>query len=84
MSEICPVCQNKADIASMQMTPELVEEMASLEEYPDFCGQDELLRRLSICNKCESLLNEMTCRECGCFVNFRARHLTAHCIKQKW
>lgn len=84
MSELCPVCQNKNDLASMEMTPEIVEEMASSQIYEDFCGEEELIRRLSICKSCKSLLNGMTCAECGCFVQFRARHSTAHCIKNSW
>ena len=30
------------------------------------------------------LIGGMTCRDCGCFVQFRARHLTAACINGKW
>lgn len=82
--EKCPVCQNKQDLASMEMTPELVEEMAASEVYEDFCGKTELLRRLELCNFCSRLLNGMTCAECGCFVQFRARHSTAHCALNKW
>ena len=26
----------------------------------------------------------MTCRDCGCFVQFRVRHKTASCINGKW
>lgn len=68
----------------MEMTPELVAEMAAQEPIHDFCGEEELERRLSVCGECPKLLNEMTCAECGCFVQFRARHLTAHCARGKW
>jgi hypothetical protein len=30
------------------------------------------------------LLDQMTCAECGCFVQFRARHATAHCANGLW
>ncbi len=84
MSDPCPVCQNKKDLASMEMTPELVEEMAAAEPIADFCGESELTRRLTICGACPRLLNGMTCAECGCFVQFRARHVTAHCANRLW
>ena len=68
----------------MEMTPELVEEMAAAEPVADFCGDEELQRRLGICGACPRLLNKMTCAECGCFVQFRARHSTAHCALGNW
>ena len=68
----------------MEMTPELVAEMAAAEPVADFCGDVELERRLGICRSCPRLLNEMTCAECGCFVQFRARHVTAHCANGLW
>lgn len=82
--EICPVCENKKDLATMEMTPEVVEEMASSQVIQDFCGEETLESRLEICGKCRNLLNGMTCAACGCFVQFRARHLMAHCALEKW
>ena len=84
MPDPCPVCESKKDLASMEMSPELVEEMAAAEPVADFCGEVELARRLSICGACPRLLNGMTCAECGCFVQFRARHATAHCANGLW
>ncbi len=84
MPDPCPVCESKKDLASMQMTPELVEEMAASEKIADFCGEVELRRRLDICGACPRLLDQMTCAECGCFVQFRARHVTAHCANGLW
>lgn len=84
MNPPCPVCESKKELATMEMTPELVEEMASQEIIADFCGKIEFKRRLEICNQCNKLVGEMTCSECGCFVQFRARHSTAHCANGKW
>ena len=84
MTDPCPVCESKKELASMQMTPELVAEMAANEPIADFCGDCELKRRLDICGACSGLLDQMTCAECGCFVQFRARHATAHCALGKW
>ena len=84
MTEPCPVCESKRELAAMEMTPELVEEMAAAETIADFCGQDELNRRLAICGACSRLINQMTCAECGCFVQFRARHATTHCANGLW
>ena len=84
MTDPCPVCESKKELASMQMTPELVEEMAEAEPIADFCGDEELQRRLDICGACPRLQDKMTCAECGCFVQFRARHATAHCANGFW
>ena len=84
MHDPCPVCESKKELASMEMTPELVAEMAAVEPIADFCGENELARRLAVCGACSRLLNEMTCAECGCFVQFRARHITAHCANGLW
>ncbi|MCR5435629.1 MAG: DUF6171 family protein [Treponema sp.] len=84
MEEPCPVCRNKEDLAAMQMTPELLEEMASEEKIADYCGKDEYERRINICKNCDKFISEMTCALCGCFVQFRARHLTAHCVRDRW
>ncbi len=82
--KICPVCENKAYLASMDMTPELVEEMAAQEEISDFVGEEVYKQRLEICNSCPKLIGKMTCANCGCFVQFRARHKFASCIEGKW
>ena len=37
--EPCPVCETKKQLAAMEMTPELLEEMAEGEHYAD--GIDE-------------------------------------------
>ena len=84
MIEPCPVCESKKQLAAMEMTPELVEEMAAGEPISDFCGDELLTQRLTTCAACPKLLNQMTCAECGCFVQFRARHITAHCALEKW
>ena len=84
MTEPCPVCESKRELSAMEMTPELAAAMAANEPIADFCGQDELNRRLSICGECPRLINQMTCAECGCFVQFRARHATAHCALGEW
>lgn len=80
----CPVCENKAELTSMQMTPELVEEMAQSETVGDPVSLDLYNKRLEICKACSLLIGGMTCAQCGCFVQFRARHITAHCIEAKW
>jgi len=81
---ICPVCDNKASLASMDMTPQLVEELAAHEQIFDYVGESCYNERLKICNNCSELIGGMTCGVCGCFVHFRARHKTSICIKGKW
>ena len=83
-NEFCPVCESKKQLATMQMSPETVEEMAAGEPIADYCGDELLSKRLNICNSCSKLIDKMTCGECGCFVQFRARHSTAHCALEKW
>ena len=81
---LCPECENKAYLATLEMTPELVEEISQQEPCLDFAGETEYRRRLEICNACSKLIGGMTCSECGCFVQFRAKHISAHCANQKW
>jgi len=46
-------------------------------------NDEEKRRRLSICGECE-FYKSGKCEACGCFVNFKARLATEHCIKGKW
>ena len=80
----CPECENNKHLASLDMTPELVAEMAAQEPVADYAGDETVAARLEICMKCDRLIGGMTCRECGCFVQFRARHKSAACIWGKW
>ena len=82
--EPCPVCDNMQHLSTMDMTPELVQEMAGQEEVADYAGDEVVKKRLAICNKCSRLIGGMTCADCGCFVQFRVRHKTAACINGKW
>ncbi len=68
----------------MDMTPELVAEMAAQEPVSDYAGDELVAERLTICQKCPRLIGGMTCADCGCFVQFRARHKTAACINGLW
>ena len=82
---LCPECENKAYLSSLEMTPELLEEMAAQEPVTeDTAGEDLYRSRLEICRSCDKLIGGMTCQECGCFVQFRARHKSASCIWGKW
>ena len=81
----CPECENKAYLSSLDMTPELLEEMAAQEPVTEDTVSEDIYRsRLEICMACDKLIGGMTCRECGCFVQFRARHKSAACIYGKW
>ncbi len=80
----CPECENKAYLSSLDMTPELVAEMAAEEPVADYVGDELVAKRLEVCNSCPKLIGGMTCRDCGCFVQFRVRHKTAACINGKW
>ena len=80
----CPVCENKAHLSSLDMTPELAAEMAASEAVADYAGDELASKRLKICEACKNLIGGMTCRDCGCFVQFRVRHKAASCINGKW
>ena len=84
MKAPCPECENKAYLSSLDMTPELVAEMAAAEPVADYVGDDLVAKRLEICGTCSRLIGGMTCQDCGCFVQFRVRHKTAACINGKW
>ncbi len=81
---LCPECETKAHLSTMDMTPELVQEMAEQEALPDFAGDEVVEQRLAICEACPRLIGGMTCADCGCFVHFRVRHKTAACVNGKW
>ena len=80
----CPVCENKEHLSTMDMTPELVQELAEQEEVADYAGDEVVGKRLAVCEACVRLIGGMTCADCGCFVQFRVRHKTAACINGKW
>jgi len=80
----CPECENKAYLSTMDMTPELVEEMAQAEACPDYVGDELYHQRLEICSSCSKLIGGMTCSNCGCFVQFRAKHSSALCTDGRW
>ncbi len=82
--EICPECETKAYLSSLEMTPELLEEMAFQEQISDYVGDEIYKKRLDICKNCDKLIGGMTCMNCGCFVQFRARHITGVCVEGKW
>ncbi|MCR4733592.1 MAG: DUF6171 family protein [Treponema sp.] len=84
MSEVCPECETKAYLSSMDMSPEVIAEMVKNEPCPDYAGDEVYSRRLEICNSCSKLIAGMTCSNCGCFVQFRARHLSAVCVDGRW
>lgn len=80
----CPVCETKKHLLAMEMTPEILEEMAENEHYADAIDDENYQERLGICRNCKDLQQEMTCGQCGCFVQLRAKHSTAHCAMGKW
>lgn len=80
----CPVCETKKELLSMEMSPEILEEMAEQENFADSLDDAAYRKRLSICNACKYLQNGITCAHCGCFVQLRAKHSTAHCVMEKW
>lgn len=82
--EPCPVCETKKQLSSMELSPEELEEMAEAEHYADALDDAAYQKRLEICRNCKDLQMGMTCGQCGCFVQFRAKHSTAHCAMGKW
>ena len=54
----CPVCENKAHLTAMDMTPELAAEMAAEEKVADYAGDALVAERLKICNSCPKLMAE--------------------------
>lgn len=84
MNEPCPVCESKRELASMELSPEIVAEMAESEPCADYAGDDIYRQRLMVCQACSHLIGGMTCANCGCFVQFRAKHKSAGCVEGKW
>lgn len=48
-----------------------------------FNTQEEVNRRIEICRTCE-FYTGVTCKKCGCVVNFKAALATEHCPIGKW
>jgi len=44
----------------------------------------EFMRRHNICMDCDQLLRKKRCKQCGCFVDPKARLLTEKCPLGKW
>lgn len=47
------------------------------------CSQEEVNKRLSICNQCPHL-DDGRCNQCGCFVNIKAILKSSQCPLDKW
>ncbi|MDD5930219.1 MAG: DUF6171 family protein [Spirochaetales bacterium] len=83
--KLCPECENKNHLSSLDMTPELLEEMALNQQLTeDTVSPDVYKKRLETCKTCSKLIGEMTCSECGCFVQLRANRKSAFCINGRW
>lgn len=82
--QICPECETKTTLYTMDLTPELIEEMAMQEPCADYAGDEIYKKRLDVCKKCRNLTGGMTCSICGCFVQLRAKHKTAVCAEYRW
>lgn len=45
----------------------------------------DVKNRLDICNNCERLIKKVNiCKECGCFMNFKAKFSRTSCPLNKW
>mgnify|MGYP007069918011 CR=1 FL=1 len=85
METLCPECETKKYLSTLEITPELLAEMVASEPITDDTASEKLYQaRLEICSLCAKLIGKMTCAECGCYVQFRARHKSASCIRGKW
>jgi hypothetical protein len=51
---------------------------------PTPVSPEEQKRRLSICVKCEFLIDGKKCAKCGCNVSWKSRLEAWHCPIQKW
>jgi len=48
-------------------------------------SQEDIDKRLSICNECDRFIKEANrCVECGCFLQFKTRLRSQHCPLDKW
>jgi len=47
------------------------------------CEEEELKRRIELCNSCEHLINKR-CLKCGCYIEVKTRLATSKCPIAKW
>lgn len=51
----------------------------------EYVSQEEFDKRYAICNKCPLFFNATKqCRQCGCFMNIKAKMSHATCPVGKW
>ncbi len=67
--ELCTACPGK-----MQVPPGYIEELvdARIKSGVGIVNDNEYRRRMDICLKCDSCLNDAICMKCGCFIQLRA------------
>ena len=67
-----------------KFTFEVVQDAVTLTGNP-FVEKDTYKERLKICSTCEHfILKNKRCKQCGCFMESKARFSIAKCPIQKW
>ena len=74
--EFCTTCPG-----NMQIPPGYIEDLvnAKIQSGIGVVENDEYKRRIEICIKCESCLNDIICLKCGCFIQLRALNEFKQC-----
>jgi hypothetical protein len=81
----CPVCESGRELLGMDLSEDLLSEMAQRQGFADGdVSLTEYNNRLEICYVCPSAQGMMTCAECGCFIQFKAKSKGSFCPIGKW
>ncbi len=81
----CPVCEAGKEFLGMDINPDLLDEMSEQQGFSEGdVSFTDYHYRLGICYSCPSLQNQMTCMECGCFIQFKAKSKGSCCPMGRW
>ena len=77
--KFCPECEIRK--LQSQITKDRIEDdIAKMEYVPGVTTPEDIYRkRLETCSTCSSLQAEILCSECGSYVAYRARMISATC-----
>lgn len=89
--QICPDpnCVDEKELPSvLEMAKNLMSDGSkiidnALKGNATLVSEEERVRRWSICQGCENLLNDR-CTQCGCFMKVKVAFKTSNCPIEKW
>jgi len=69
---------------AVSLTKALVDETKAVVTGQDSVTEEEVARRLQVCRECEHITDNMRCSKCRCYMTFKTKLRTQHCVIGKW